>query len=76
MEGEFSMYIDGVVKKAYKSSYQLDKPYNLDYRNDENKKSFRVKEAFARIRKDNGLMMYDELGDHYYSKAKHYWEEK
>ena len=30
-EGEFSMYIDGVSQQAYKSSYNLEKPYNMKY---------------------------------------------
>ena len=66
LEGEFSMYIDGVEEKAYKSSYHLDKPYNmrLDYHNPGDHMS--IKQAFAAIRKDNGLLTYDELEDHYY----------
>ncbi len=66
LEGEFSMYIDGVEEKAYKSSYHLDKPYNmrLDYHNPGDHMS--IKQAFAAIRKDNGLLTYDELKDHYY----------
>jgi len=74
MEGEFSMYIDGVEENAYKSSYNLDKPYNMsvNYKSDE--KWYNVKDAFALIRKDNGLKTYRELDDHYYSNAKHYWE--
>lgn len=66
LEGEFSMYIDGVEEKAYKSSYHLDKPYNmrLDYHNPVDHMS--LKQAFAAIRKDNGLLTYDELKDHYY----------
>ena len=63
-EGEYSMYIDGVTKNAYKSSYQLDKPYNLDYDyakykyvdNDVN--WFYVTQAFKHIRADNGFKTY------------------
>lgn len=59
-EGEYSMYVDGVTKNAYKSSYQLDKPYNLEIDSWENKNQtwFTVKEAFNNIRKDNGFEVY------------------
>lgn len=49
-EGEFSMYVDAVNKKAYKSSYQKEKAYNLygdEYAN--------IPCTFAQIRKDNNL---------------------
>ena len=61
-EGEYSMYIDGVTENAYKSSYQLDKPYNLSYGNytEEDKTWFRVKTAFKHIREDNGFETYKE----------------
>ena len=36
---------------------------------------YSIKEAFAAIRKDGGFKTYDEINDHYYSDAKHYWEE-
>lgn len=65
MEGEYSMYIDGVTKTAYKSSYQLDKPYIIDYN---------IEHIFANIRHDNGLKSFDEVNTHYYDNAKHYWE--
>ena len=55
-EGEYSIYIDGVTGNAYKSSYQLDKPYNLSYNNHE--KWYSVIEAFNNIRKDNGFENY------------------
>jgi uncharacterized protein YukJ len=77
-EGEFSMYIDGVSQQAYKSSYNLEKPYNMKYvPYDERDKNpmYSIKEAFAKIRKDGGFKTYDEINDHYYSDAKHYWEE-
>lgn len=68
-EGEFSMYIDGVTENAYKSSYQLDKPYNMhqDWKTREEKPYYNVKEAFALIRKDGGFTIYDEV-------EKHYWD--
>lgn len=77
-EGEFSMYIDGVSQQAYKSSYNLEKPYNMKfvpYDERENNPMYNIKEAFAEIRKDGGFKTYDEINDHYYSDAKHYWEE-
>ena len=77
-EGEFSMYIDGVSQQAYKSSYNLDKPYNMKcvpYDERENNPMYSIKEAFTEIRKDGGFKTYDEINDHYYSDAKHYWEE-
>ena len=53
------MYIDGVTENAYKSSYQLDKPYNLTYTTmnlqARNKEWFEVIDAFKNIRKDNGF---------------------
>ena len=59
VEGEYSMYIDGVTENAYKSSYQLDKPYNLTYTTmnlqARNKEWFEVIDAFKNIRKDNGF---------------------
>ena len=36
---------------------------------------YNIKEAFAAIRKDGGFKTYDEINDHYYSDAKHYWED-
>ena len=78
-EGEFSMYVDGVEEKAYKSSYQLDKPYNMDYdqldENGEHKKWYGLIEAFTEIRRDGGFKVYNEVKHHYYDDAKHYWEE-
>lgn len=47
-EGEFSMYIDGVTQQCYKSSYELDKPYELDT-------------AFTNIRRDNGFEVYNNI---------------
>ena len=55
-EGEYSMFIDGVTCKAYKSSYQKDKPYDLFGCGG-------VINAFNNIRKDNGLEIYK---DEYY----------
>lgn len=61
-EGEYSMYIDAVNNLAYKSSYQLDKPYNLTMGNyDEHGKTwFTPIEAFANIRRDNGFKVYEK----------------
>lgn len=76
MEGEYSMYIDGVGEKAYKSSYNLEKGYNMHVEYPRNEKIYGVKDAFSEIRKDNGLKTYEEVAEHYYSDAKHYWEEE
>ena len=61
-EGEYSMYIDGVEQVAYKSSYQLDKPYDLKYTSyfECGKTWFTPIGAFNNIRKDNGFKVYDE----------------
>ena len=76
-EGEYSMYIDGVTENAYKSSYQLDKPYNMhvDWKARDEHKYYNVKEAFTEIRRDGGFTIYDDVVKHYWSDAKHYWEE-
>jgi hypothetical protein len=76
-EGEYSMYIDGVEEKAYKSSYQLDKPYNMHYDYETRKENprYSVAEAFKEIRKDGGFKVFDKNENHYWSDAKHYWEE-
>ena len=76
-EGEYSMYIDGVEEKAYKSSYQLDKPYNMhiDYNKKNEEPWYRVEEAFREIRKDGGFKVYKDNEKHYWDDAKHYWEE-
>ena len=62
-EGEFSMFIDGVNKKAYKSSYQLDKGYSLEsdgcWKN-KGKTWFFTDEAFGKIREDGGFKVYSE----------------
>lgn len=77
MEGEYSMYIDGVTQNAYKSSYQTDKPYNMhvNYNKREDIPFYNIKESFANIRRDNGLKSFDEVEHHYYDDSKHYWEE-
>ena len=77
VEGEYSMYIDGVTENAYKSSYQLDKPYNMhiNYQKRDKIPFYNVSEAFANIRHDNGLKSFDEVKTHYYDDAKHYWED-
>lgn len=68
IEGEYSMYIDGVSQNAYKSSYQLDKPYNMhiDYNKAKTVPFYNIREAFAKIRHDNGLKSYDDLKTHYW----------
>lgn len=61
-EGEYSMYIDAVEGVAYKSSYQLDKPYNIKSGkyNEHLKTWWTPDEAFNEIRKDNGFKVYAE----------------
>lgn len=49
------MYIDGISKDAYKSSYDLTKPYHLGYEGEFGKDWIYPLEAFKRIREDNGL---------------------
>ena len=59
-EGEYSMYIDAVTQNAYKSSYQLDKPYNLKYMGyDKRDEWYSAIEAFNHIRQDNGFKAYE-----------------
>lgn len=67
VEGEYSMYVDAVKLKAYKSSYQLDNPYNLATRYmvntdnpDGNKPTETIISAFTWIRRDNNLSIYNE----------------
>lgn len=60
-EGEFSMYIDGVKKTAYKSSYDTTKPYQMPYPSD-------VVEIFSNIREDSGFKKYDKLNSSIYNK--------
>lgn len=50
-EGEYSMYVDGVTKKGYKSSYQLEKPYDLS--------AIRLVSVFREIREANGFKTLD-----------------
>ena len=59
-EGEYSMFIDGVTCKGYKSSYQKDKPYDLFGDGG-------VIGAFNNIRKDNDLEIYKD--DYYGSEG-------
>lgn len=59
-EGEYSMYIDGISQNAYKSSYQLDKPYHIGY--GDNQEWLSVCKAFNKIREDNGLKAYTWKG--------------
>lgn len=56
-EGEYSMFIDGVTEKAYKSSYQTEKPLRLTY--EPFFPVYNVKTAFAKIREDNGLPVFN-----------------
>lgn len=63
-EGEYSLYVDATTMKAYKSSYETDKPYELKPGYLTTKT---LKEAFAGIRKDNGFAVYQE---------KHYYDEE
>lgn len=67
IEGEYSMYVDAVNLKAYKSSYQLDKPYNLATKymvntdNPNGKKPCEtILSAFSWIRRDNNLPIYSK----------------
>lgn len=62
-EGEYSMYIDGITMNAYKSSYETDKPY---YVGTDWKRRMSLKDAFSKIREDNGFPVY---------KPKHYYDE-
>lgn len=59
-EGEYSMYIDGITQNAYKSSYQLDKPYNLTRGkwDEKNETWYTPEGAFTHIREDNGFKIY------------------
>lgn len=67
LEGEYSMYVDAVNLKAYKSSYMLQQPYNLATRYmvntdnlDGNKPTETIISAFTWIRRDNNLPIYNE----------------
>lgn len=68
-EGEFSMYIDAVRQRIYKSSYQLQKPYWIT----QYKVAVPVgvipknnlSEIFESIRKDGGFKPYNELPKYY-----------
>lgn len=61
-EGEYSMYIDGVEQKAYKSSYQLDKSYNLSYQRyrETGEKYYSAVNAFNEIRRDCGFEIFKD----------------
>ena len=69
-EGEFSMYIDGVKRYAYKSSYHLDKPYNMSWENSKtsHESVYGVKEAFGKIREDGGFPKYTFEHEKYWDK--------
>ena len=66
-EGEFSMYIDGVKRYAYKSSYHLDKPYSMSWENKDGS-VYGVKQAFAKIREDGGFPKYEFEREKYWDK--------
>lgn len=63
-EGEYSMYIDAVKQIAYKSSYDLEKAYPLNCGENEEWSNkgrtwfYTIKEAFEKIREDNGFEKY------------------
>lgn len=59
-EGEFSMYIDGVTQNAYKSSYELDKPYKIDWVNYN-----KLIDIFGNIRQDCGFEKFDTREEYY-----------
>jgi len=65
-EGEYSMFVDLVKGKAYKSSYQLEKGYDL--KKDWDDDGLTINEAFNQIRKDNGFPVYTPT--HYYDVKK------
>lgn len=63
-EGEYSMYIDAVEMNAYKSSYDLSKPYNLrypGYEHCDDTEWFTPDQAFLNIRKDNGFKNINDI---------------
>ena len=66
-EGEYSMYIDGVEEKAYKSSYQLKKPYEI---NPHTWGEQKIEDVFAKIRMDGGFAVYNPDEHKYWSNAK------
>lgn len=63
-EGEFSMYIDAVEQKAYKSSYQVDNPHDINpgYWTHNG-----IKKVFGQIRKEGGFEVYDAKKYKYYN---------
>ena len=63
-EGEFSIYIDAVEGKCYKSSYQLEKAYLINEEQLWDDKQY-VTNTFKKIREDNKLPIFTK---------KHYWE--
>lgn len=68
-EGEYSMFIDGVKRYAYKSSYQLDKPYSMSWEN-KDAPVYGVKQAFAKIREDGGFPKYEFEHEKYWNNAR------
>ena len=68
-EGEYSMYIDAVKNVAYKSSYNLEKPYPLtipknmsflERQKEFGRTHFDIFSAFREIRKDGGFKVFEE----------------
>ena len=57
-EGEFSMYIDAVTAKGYKSSYDTTKGYPIEMSAFYEDKKI-IEKVFAQIRKDNGFSVYE-----------------
>lgn len=68
-EGEYSMFIDGVKRYAYKSSYQLDKPYSMSWENKDGS-VYGVKEAFGKIREDGGFPKYEFEHEKYWNNVR------
>ena len=72
-EGEFSLYADAVEKKIYKSSYHLDKPYELynyyaEWGSNENEGKLKLKEIFKNIRQDCGFNNFEGEVNNFYNK--------
>ena len=63
-EGEFSMYIDGVEGFAYKSSYNLEKPYKVVWDYNRDVPYLSPIQAFQNIRKDGGLKCAESMSSY------------
>lgn len=67
-EGEFSMYVDTVNKRIYRSSYELEKSYPLiPLKTRELFYSQHIENVFSKIRKDRSFPKY---------KVKNYWDKQ